>query len=93
MINPFIITENRPAARIQEAFLKEAEKRNLKDYEDWVRDELEVLWKVTCQERAKLGKGPVSLKDVERAESAASGHIDYCKKVALNCEDLVYDRF
>ena len=78
------ITGNRPAARIQDVFEKEASKTP-RDFEE----ELLAVWRATNEERARVGKGPIPLSAVKSAESCALGHTDYSLKLALGCERLV----
>lgn len=55
----------------------------------WVAFELEAMHKAVCDERAKLGKGPIPLSQVARVERLAMGHVDYASKYALYCAELV----
>jgi hypothetical protein len=80
----FRITGDRPAARIQAVLETEARKQP-RDFEQ----EVLAVWRATCEERAKLGKGPVLLAQVQLVDRCAQGHIDYGLKLALGCEKLV----
>ncbi len=51
--------------------------------------ERNAMFDAVTRERAKLGKGPRSMADLERVESQASGHSDYSSKFALYCAELV----
>lgn len=78
----------RPIARkIYDNFVKEQSKRKFN--KNWIEDELQFLWKETCNQRALVGKGPVSFEKIKSAELCAAGHIDYTTKCALYCDDLV----
>ncbi len=59
--------------------------------EGWIIKEQEAMWRGTNEERAKLGKGPVTLARIVRVDGWASGHSDYGRKMALYCAELVYD--
>ena len=85
MFDPFKVRGDRPAARIQEVFEREAAKRP-RDFEE----ELLAVWRATNEERARFGKGPVPLDDVRAMDQMASGHIDYSPKLAYYCEELVW---
>lgn len=80
----FAIKQDRPAKRIQEAFENEANNKP-RDFER----ENYAIWRATCEERAKLGKGPVSVDEVDRCIKSATGHIDFSMKMAYYCEELV----
>jgi hypothetical protein len=41
------------------------------------------------EERSRLGKAPVSLRDVQEAEQPALGHVDYPYQFAKCCGQLV----
>lgn len=87
----FRIRTERPAARIQEVFEREAALRGNRAFPQWIDLELLAVWTATNEERARLGKGPVSLEAVRRVDRGACGHIDYSIKLALGCEELVYE--
>jgi len=55
----------------------------------WAAYEREVMHKAVNEERAKLSKGPLDLKDVMRVEQLAVGHADYPDKFPLYCAELV----
>lgn len=84
----FKIRGDRPAARIQEIFEKEATKRP-RDFDE----EVLAVWRATNEERLRIGKGPLPLSEVEIVQRMAQGHIDYSSKLGLYCEDLVYRDF
>ncbi len=88
----FTISDRRPIARrLLEVLLRHTKSRNTKGHEFplWPKQETEAMWKAVCEERAKLGKGPVPLADVETADQCATGHVDWAKKFSLSCEELV----
>ena len=85
------IKGDRPAARIQKAFL--AVVRTGKPYTEWEAENIQAAWDAVKEERKKLGLNPdVPRTLVEQADSLAAGHVDWSRKFALNCEDLVFDR-
>lgn len=55
----------------------------------WVRHERTVMAEEVNRLRRARGSAPVETAQVERAENGASGHIDYVKKFALGCMELV----
>ena len=55
----------------------------------WITYEREVMHQETNRQRAKRGRGPVSLADIRRVESTSEGHIDYVSKFAIGCAELV----
>lgn len=57
----------------------------------WIVFERETVWRAVNDERARLGRGPVSLTDLARAESMANGHSDYTKKFALYAAEVAWD--
>jgi hypothetical protein len=52
---------------------------------EWMVYELEVMLKITNEERAKRDKAPITMKDIQMVERWASGHVDYTHKFALYC--------
>lgn len=72
---------------LHELLCSEAEKRN--ERSDWVEKERGALCDAVNRHRARLGKSPVVLGDVERVETMACGHTDYGTKFALYCTELV----
>lgn len=84
--------------QLHQVFLDAASKRPLRsDLVDvggrselgWVVFERDTMFDAVTRERAKLGKAPVPMKDVERVETMAMGHCDYSSKFALYCAELV----
>ena len=63
------------------------------NYQDsgWITYERERMHEEVNRLRAQLGKGPVELAKVKKAESAAMGHVDYQRKLVLYCRDLVLE--
>lgn len=57
----------------------------------WVIFERDTMFDAVTRERAKLGKGPVAMTEVQRVETMACGHSDYGRKFALYCAELVLD--
>ena len=83
----FSLPTDRPCGRIQEVFEKEAAKKP----RDFYKEELAV-WQKTNEERALAGKPPVTLNEVQKIIHRAEGHVDYSRKLALGCEELVLER-
>ena len=57
----------------------------------WILFEREAMFKAVLLERAKLGKGPISMDLLYRHERMALGHSDYQRKYALYATELVLD--
>jgi hypothetical protein len=89
----FDIKQDRPAKRIQQALYKERDKDGSKLLSplEWQQAEINVLWNVVNDERKKIGKGPIRITRIEDVEKTAFGHIDYVHKIAIYCEELVYE--
>lgn len=62
-----------------------------KTREDWIQFERDTMFDAVTRERAKLGKGPRTMKDLMVVENLACGHSDYSSKFALYCAELVLD--
>lgn len=56
---------------------------------DWILYERIQMTLGVNRRRIALGKDPISSEEVARKEQLAAGHIDYTKKYALGCEELV----
>jgi hypothetical protein len=56
----------------------------------WNEYEEKVLLTEVNKFREMFGAAPVSMNDIQRADDAASGHIDYTQKFLLNCVSLIY---
>ena len=69
----------------------EAEKRDGRGLA-WVEQERGVMCDAVNRHRARLGKKPVTMDDVEAVEQLAVGHVDYGTKFALYCTELVQER-
>lgn len=82
----------------QKVLLDESQHRNVRHGKEleingealWVVKEREAMFNTLTQERAKLGKGPVPITELMRAERLAYGHIDYAEKFSLGCAELVF---
>ncbi|MGN7186967.1 hypothetical protein [Microbacterium enclense] len=55
----------------------------------WVLFERQAMLVAVNERRASAGLDPVTLGDVERVETSACGHIDYARKFAWGCAELV----
>lgn len=71
------------------ALCAEMDKRNKCQDMTWILNEREAIKEAMDSESRRLGRPLVSMKDVERAETQASGHSDYSSKFALYCAELV----
>jgi len=72
-------------------FLKRTQKsRKYMDFPDWHNFEKLSMLAAVNEHRAELSREPRSLADIERVEQMASGHIDYTKKFALYCAELIH---
>jgi len=89
----FDIKQDRPAKRIQQALYKERDKDGSKLLSslEGQQAEINVLWNAVNDERKKIGKGPIRITRIEDVEKTAFGHIDYVHKIAIYCEELVYE--
>lgn len=59
---------------------------------EWVRYERAVMLDAVNAERARLGKPPALITEVEAMDRMAAGHVDYTDKFSLYCTELVVDR-
>lgn len=57
----------------------------------WNTYEMLTVWGLVNQFRKALDKGPVLWENVVRVEQMAAGHVDYTKKFALYCAELVLE--
>lgn len=55
----------------------------------WILYERECMHVEVNRLRSELGKAPVLVDQVIRAERSACGHVDYQHKFALGCRELV----
>jgi len=81
---------DRPTARIQDMFEKEAQHRSKRTIEEWKNKEIQAVLEQVNLERRLLGKLPVDKTYVEMASDDARGSIDYSSKFAYQAEKLVY---
>jgi len=77
---------------LHELLCSEADLRDQREGITWVEMELQAMLDAVNRHRARLGKTPVAVGDVERVETMASGHTDYGTKFALYCTELVEER-
>jgi len=54
----------------------------------WHVAEMKAMLEAVNDIRRQLGYSPVSLREIIRADSYASGHYDYSAKFALYCAEL-----
>jgi len=71
------------------AILHKAAKKRRFNPEGWIAYERQQMHTAVVAARAKLGKGPISLAEIERVEATAVGHTDYARKWSLYCAELV----
>lgn len=57
---------------------------------EWVVFERETMFMAVHAKRAKMGKRPIGIDMIKRAERSASGHADYSSKFALYCAELAW---
>lgn len=57
----------------------------------WVAFERQQMFAAVTSERARRGKPPLPITEVERVERQAVGHSDYWRKFSLYCAELVLD--
>lgn len=57
----------------------------------WVVYERQVMFDAVNEERKSRGLEPVGMEEVVRVETTATGHVDYTRKFALYCAELVLD--
>lgn len=66
-----------------------ADPHDTHDNPAWVLFERQTMHDAVNKERKTLGKQPVPITQVVRVERSASGHVDYQRKFALYCAELV----
>ena len=80
--------------RFAAAFESEAQHRASREGLEWIELERRVMTLEVLDELRYLGLSPVGVREeVARAEQSACGHIDYGKKWAIGCADIVLKRF
>lgn len=57
---------------------------------DWVLSERQVMLDAVNALRTRMGKEPVEMRSVYKAEISASGHSDYYRKFPLYCAEIVF---
>lgn len=58
----------------------------------WVLYEQLVMWgAVNRQRKVLMGLDPIPFHKIQEVEAMAAGHVDYSKKFALYCAELVSD--
>jgi hypothetical protein len=55
----------------------------------WVVYERQVMLDAVNHERKQLGLDPRPITDIVKVETQATGHVDYTRKFALYCSELV----
>lgn len=58
---------------------------------EWIAAEHNAMLRAVDELRAARGLPQIDRMFVARAEQMAAGHVDYTKKYALYCADLVFD--
>lgn len=81
-----------PARSIYDAFQTEAKNRPNCHYSEWIEAERVVVWQVARRWAKENEIVPLSLKEIERAEDYASGHVDYGAKWAYRVAEMLQDR-
>lgn len=64
--------------------------REKREAATWILEERDCVWREVNRQRALLGRPPIAVADVERAERLALGHSDYICKYAHAAADLVF---
>jgi hypothetical protein len=80
-----------PAQRIYDAFQNEATKRKDRDYRQWRDLECEIVWQEARDYAQENGLEVPTLKQIEKCEQQAYGHIDYAAKWAYGVTKLMSD--
>ena len=68
----------------------ETTRRRGRDLDAWILAERECVLREVNHQRLLLGRAPVDIGIVERAERMAVGHSDYVSKYAHAAADLVF---
>ena len=70
--------------------IKKRENRlNSKEWLDVINEEIAAMHATINEERAKKNLPAVLFQTVEKADSLAAGHIDYAKKFAFYCYEII----
>lgn len=72
---------------IYSAFQKEAKKRDSRSVEEWIEAERYAVYQAAIEVAEKYNLPAPTIKDVEKAENQAMGHVDYAKKWAIGVVD------
>lgn len=67
---------------------KERDKRRVNA--GWIDYERNVMHDAVNRLLARVGREPATEQEIRSAESMACGHVDYTKKFALYCAEIVY---
>lgn len=78
-----------PARLIYDVFQAEAAKRPERNVDYWLRVEREVVWKTARDYAQQRGLRVPTMEEVERAESNATGSVDYGAKWAYGVAELL----
>lgn len=73
---------HQPAQMLYDAFQKEAEKRDKRDFKEWSEAEIQAVWKAAREYAALHDLCIPTIEDVRYAEGYACGHVDYGAKWA-----------
>jgi hypothetical protein len=71
---------NKPAQILYDAWGDETEKRQDKEYEEWVEGEREVMLQTANSIAEEYGLKPITMEQVKEAEYRAYGHVGYGAK-------------
>lgn len=82
-------------SRLNELLFKtlvaESDKRSERE-DKWVEMEREAMYRTACEYADRHGLARPTIKDVERAEQSACGHVDYAAKFAFRLADAVISK-
>lgn len=65
-------------------------KRYARSFDEWHDQEISFMWTLVNDARERRAFPRIDRDLVRRAESCASGHVDYALKFAVYCRDLVF---
>lgn len=74
---------------LEEALSDKTQQRG-KDPEVWIAAERKVMHQTVNELRSKRNRQPVAIAEIEKAERLAVGHVDYVRKFALYCAEIVF---
>ena len=92
MYDPFRPNERQqPSQLIYDGILSEATKRKGVDPDVWIPKERQNVWQIARDYAQQNGLRVLTLDEIERVESSASGHVDYASKWAYGVSNLLWN--